>query len=201
MLYLISKKYWDIIFLAGSEADAAGSSSEGDDCLRVGSRRPPFSPFRRHFPRDSGCYDASGTPVHIETSPQIHRAPDECKRNAANRLSTTEGDNLDSVVQKCSDEILKRVENAKLMSARDDLIERCPAGFQSSQQNNRQTPRVARKGLLGGNNDDRFIGNESNTRGGGTCLSEKSSDSGVSSSSLSSAPTHRELRSGMPGAM
>lgn len=70
---------------AGSEGDIAGSSSEGDDHHRLGKS----SPFGRlQFPRDSGCYDAKSD------------QPDT-------------GNNLDSVVEQCNNEILARVRRAQ----------------------------------------------------------------------------------------
>ena len=111
----------------------------------------PSSPFgRRHFPRDSGCYE--GSPVPTQTNNQL--------------LPTDDAHSLDDVVAQCSNEILKRVENARRMKEEK---------FQTKAMS-----RVAKKGLLGGAGDDTL------SRGG--ALSEKSSDSGVSSSSLSSAP-------------
>lgn len=79
-----------------------------------------------------------------------------------------EVNSLDDVVAQCSSEILKRVE-----SARRNKDDKCPL---------KGVVRVAKKGLLGGGG----IGDETLSRGG--ALSEKSSDSGVSSSSLSSGP-------------
>lgn len=84
---------------------------------------------------------------------------------------------LDSVVTQCSNEIMKRVESARRM-----LHDETQKGL----------ARVTRKGLLGGSsgraNDDLCT-----RSGGGGALSEKSSDSGVSSSSLSSGPMKNNL--------
>lgn len=83
-------------------------------------------------------------------------------------LHTDEVHSLDDVVAQCSSEILKRVE-----SARRNKDERCPL---------KSVQRIPKKGLLGGG----IGGDETLSRGG--AFSEKSSDSGVSSSSLSSGP-------------
>lgn len=80
-----------------------------------------------------------------------------------------EANSLDDVVAQCSSEILKRVE-----SARRSTDDKCPL---------KGVQRIAKKGLLGGSSSG---GEDTLSRGG--ALSEKSSDSGVSSSSLSSGP-------------
>lgn len=85
-----------------------------------------------------------------------------------NIASTDESNSLDDVVTKCSSEIMKRVE-----SARRQKENPFKAGLSA---------RVGKKALLGAS----LMGEDTLTRGGG--LSEKSSDSGVSSSSLSSGP-------------
>ncbi|XP_055384780.1 uncharacterized protein LOC129614276 isoform X2 [Condylostylus longicornis] len=82
--------------------------------------------------------------------------------------STDESNSLDDVVAKCSSEILKRVENARRAKEEKCQIK----GFS----------RIGKKGLI----TNSLVGDETLTRGG--ALSEKSSDSGVSSSSLSSGP-------------
>lgn len=136
----------------------AGSSSENDDTQnKLGklTTKKQTSPFgRRHFPRDSGCYEGSPLP------------PAQNNQND----TTDDAHSLDSVVTQCSNEIMKRVESARRM-------------FTSATETDVQKSmtRVTRKGLLGGSRNDDLC-----TRGG--ALSEKSSDSGVSSSSLSSGP-------------
>lgn len=87
-------------------------------------------------------------------------------------LNSDEVNSLDDVVAQCSSEILKRVE-----SARRNKDDKCPL---------KGVHRIAKKGLLGGGNQHMSGGDETLSRGG--ALSEKSSDSGVSSSSLSSGP-------------
>uniref|UniRef100_A0A1I8P3X8 SH3 domain-containing protein n=1 Tax=Stomoxys calcitrans TaxID=35570 RepID=A0A1I8P3X8_STOCA len=143
----------------GSDVDIAGSSSENDEArLNNINKKHAASPFgRRHFPRDSGCYE--GSPVPTSQTPTQTLA------------STDDSNSLDDVVSKCSSEIMKRVESAKRVKENP---------FRT---NTALPPRVGKKSLLGGGSlmsDDTLI------RGGG--LSEKSSDSGVSSSSLSSGP-------------
>ncbi|XP_050329296.1 uncharacterized protein LOC126758899 isoform X1 [Bactrocera neohumeralis] len=140
----------------GSDGDIAGSSSENDETrLNNINKKHGASPFgRRHFPRDSGCYE--GSPVPTSQTP------------TQNIPSTDESNSLDDVVTKCSSEIMKRVE-----SARRQKENPFKAGLSA---------RVGKKALLGAS----LMGEDTLTRGGG--LSEKSSDSGVSSSSLSSGP-------------
>uniref|UniRef100_A0A336MS42 CSON006226 protein n=1 Tax=Culicoides sonorensis TaxID=179676 RepID=A0A336MS42_CULSO len=144
-----------------SDGDVAGSSSENDEAhkqqLSKLNNKNQTSPFgRRHFPRDSGCYEGSPLPTS-----QINQLP-TCDDN----------NSLDSVVTQCSNEILKRVESARRMM---------------QEEGSKGLARITKKGLLGGsrNTDDLC------TRGG--ALSEKSSDSGVSSSSLSSGPLKNNL--------
>lgn len=140
---------------ATSEGDIAGSSSENDENgqrLNHLNKKNSLSPFgRRHFPRDSGCYEGSPLPGQH----QVGLQPDN-------------SNNLDSVVAQCSSEILKRVENARRMNH-----DTAP----------KSVNRLTKKGLLGGAGIDDLC-----ARGGTSALSEKSSDSGVSSSSLSSGP-------------
>lgn len=139
----------------GSDGEIAGSSSENDEVrFNQLNNKHASSPFgRRHFPRDSGCYEGSPVPAFQNNIKPPHQ--------------NDEVNSLDDVVAQCSSEILKRVE-----SARRNKDEKCPL---------KGVVRVAKKGLLGGG-----IGDETLSRGG--ALSEKSSDSGVSSSSLSSGP-------------
>jgi SAM and SH3 domain-containing protein 1 len=116
------------------------------------------SPFgRRHFPRDSGCYE--GSPLPASQLQQIRR-----------RSGHEDSNNLDSIVEQCSNEILKRVEGSRR--------------FKDDTHGPKTIGRPSKKGLLGGNDDIC-------SRAG--ALSEKSSDSGVSSSSLSSGPMKNNL--------
>ncbi|XP_041564989.1 uncharacterized protein LOC108148721 isoform X3 [Drosophila elegans] len=142
----------------GSDVDIAGSSSENDEArLNNINIKHGASPFgRRHFPRDSGCYE--GSPLPSSQTPT----------QAVN--STDESNSLDDVVTKCSSEIMKRVESAR--RCKDNPFKATlPGGG-----------RLGKKSFLGGNG---LMADDTLTRGG---LSEKSSDSGVSSSSLSSGP-------------
>lgn len=101
----------------------------------------------------------------------------------------------------CSNEIMKRVENARRM-----LQDEGPKGVVvvplPSSTATIQTSRNTKKGLLGGSRADDLclrgitgVGGCGNNigGGGGGALSEKSSDSGVSSSSLSSGPMKNNL--------
>lgn len=144
------------LFRTGSDGDIAGSSSENDEArLNNINKKHGTSPFgRRHFPRDSGCYEGSPVPTSQTPTQTIN--------------STDDSNSLDDVVTKCSTEIMKRVESARRQKDVPGL-----KGLGT---------RVGKKGLLGSS----LMGDETLTRGGG--LSEKSSDSGVSSSSLSSGP-------------
>ncbi|XP_013171422.1 PREDICTED: uncharacterized protein LOC106120575 isoform X6 [Papilio xuthus] len=151
---------------ADGEGEGGGSSSEGGD-----------SPFgRRQFPRDSGCYEASvGVGVggvRVRTSPLVHRVDEPSHRPPEPAPQAKR-----SIRRRQPDE------------AECDRIERYPgSGAERSV--------VRGGGLPGGARDDtcetdhklnvvKFVA------GGEPCASEKSSDSGVSSSSLSSAHPHR----------
>lgn len=155
----------------------AESSSENDEAQnRLGQingrslkgKNNQSSPFgRRHFPRDSGCYEGSPLP----TNPLVNQLP----------LDTVDDTNsLDDVVAQCSNEIMKRVENARRM-----LQDEGPKGAPAA--------RITKKGLLGGSRTDDLCLRGTTGGGGGGALSEKSSDSGVSSSSLSSGPLKNNL--------
>uniref|UniRef100_A0A182PNN7 SH3 domain-containing protein n=1 Tax=Anopheles epiroticus TaxID=199890 RepID=A0A182PNN7_9DIPT len=231
-----------------SDGDVAGSSSENDEGLRlnhvgglgaggvgggVGSTgsgsEHQTSPFgRRHFPRDSGCYEGSPVPSsqgshnphpyqqQQQHQQQLHHLQQQQQQSHNNgqslqqvqqgqqqqhgssmatlmgthhhhlhhhHLSDNETNNLDSVVAQCSNEILKRVESARRYNGTTERG--------SSKTMNSRT--LAKKGgLLGGGGSDGgggMVGVCGVTGGSsGGALSEKSSDSGVSSSSLSSGP-------------
>lgn len=147
-----------------SDGDVAGSSSENDETRfnQINNKKHGTSPFgRRHFPRDSGCYEGSPVP-NVNQSHQT-------------TVIDESANSLDDVVAQCSNEILKRVESARRM--KDEKT--CNAPMKGVQ-------RMAKKGLLGGGT---VLGNNADdTLSRGGALSEKSSDSGVSSSSLSSGP-------------
>ncbi|XP_063377370.1 uncharacterized protein LOC134664585 isoform X4 [Cydia fagiglandana] len=146
------------------EGEGGGSSSEGGD-----------SPFgRRQFPRDSGCYEAGvGVGgVRVRTSPLVHRSDEPSHRPP-----------------EPAPQAKRSVRRRQPDDAECDRIERYP-GTNAERITNRSV------GLPGGGRDDTC---ESDHRlnvvkfvaGGEPCASEKSSDSGVSSSSLSSAHPHR----------
>lgn len=135
--------------------EIAGSSSEndGESRLKQVQKKNSLSPFgRRHFPRDSGCYEGSLLPNINST---------KCSTDAISVVD-------EQVVSQCANDILKRVE-----AARNSIKE--------FQQQNDAKKSFMKRGLLGGaaTIDDLC------SRVEGGALSEKSSDSGVSSSSLS----------------
>ncbi|XP_052740833.1 uncharacterized protein LOC112055865 isoform X6 [Bicyclus anynana] len=146
------------------EGEGGGSSSEGGD-----------SPFgRRQFPRDSGCYEAGvGVGgVRVRTSPLVHRTEEQSHRPPEPAPQTK-----------------RSIRRRQPDDAECDRIERYPGTI--GEKSNVRTG-----GLPGGARDDvcesdhklnvvKFVA------GGEPCASEKSSDSGVSSSSLSSGHPHR----------
>lgn len=137
--------------------DVAGSSSEndGDSRLKQIQKKNSLSPFgRRHFPRDSGCYEGSLLPNINST------------KNSTDAISVVD----EQVVSQCANDILKRVE-----AARNSIKE-----FQH--QNDTKKGSFMKRGLLGGAGTTI---EDLCSRVEGGALSEKSSDSGVSSSSLS----------------
>lgn len=151
-----------------SDGDVAGSSSENDETRfnQINNKKHASSPFgRRHFPRDSGCYEGSPVPANVN-APHNHHQQTTVIDETAN--------SLDDVVAQCSSEILKRVESARRMKD-EKMVGSVPM---------KNVQRMAKKGLLGGGSV--LSGDDTLSRGG--ALSEKSSDSGVSSSSLSSNP-------------
>ncbi|CAH0725226.1 unnamed protein product, partial [Brenthis ino] len=146
------------------EGEGGGSSSEGGD-----------SPFgRRQFPRDSGCYEAGvgvGA-VRVRTSPLVHRTDEPSHRPP-----------------EPAPQAKRSIRRRQPDDAECDRIERYPGTLGEKTS-------VRTGGLPGGARDDtcesdhklnvvKFVA------GGEPCASEKSSDSGVSSSSLSSAHPHR----------
>ncbi|XP_022130734.2 uncharacterized protein LOC111004161 isoform X4 [Pieris rapae] len=146
------------------EGDGGGSSSEGGD-----------SPFgRRQFPRDSGCYEAGvGVGgVRVRTSPLVHRTDEPSHRPP-----------------EPAPQAKRSIRRRQPDDAECDRIERYPGTIGEKIV-------IRGGGLPGGARDDtcesdhklnvvKFVA------GAETCVSEKSSDSGVSSSSLSSAHPHR----------
>lgn len=132
--------------------DVAGSSSENDENrLNHIQKKNSVSPFgRRHFPRDSGCYEGSLLP-NLNVIQHV---------SEANCFD-------DAIVAECTNDIYKRTDSTRT-SAKDHQ------DFLSKKG-------LLRKGLLGG----AAVADDICSRGEGGALSEKSSDSGVSSSSLS----------------
>lgn len=135
--------------------DVAGSSSENDDSrLKQMQKKNSLSPFgRRHFPRDSGCYEGSIIMPNINST-----------KNSTDAISVVD----EQVVSQCANDILKRVE-----AARNSIKE--------FQHQNDTKKGFMKRGLLGGAGTIEDLC----SRVEGGALSEKSSDSGVSSSSLS----------------
>lgn len=129
--------------------DVAGSSSENDENRLIHiQKKNSVSPFgRRHFPRDSGCYEGSLLP------------------NLNSIQATVDTNGFDESIAESPSDIFKRLESNRT-SAKDHQDFLPKRG-------------LMRKGLLGGADD--ILG----SRGENSALSEKSSDSGVSSSSLS----------------
>lgn len=183
LVVLTSRKYEAnllsllIIFPLASDYEIAGSSSENDEALRSRNQSSTMgvdqnsssSPFgRRHFPRDSGCYEGSPLPTQQPPASDPH--------------------SLDDVVIQCSKEIQKRMEQARRLKEENCLQMR------SNTINTTTSKMMKKSGLLGGGQIQTLYGTDSDSlvmmRGsnssGGGALSEKSSDSGVSSSSLSS---------------
>lgn len=95
--------------LASSDVDEEHPSSAEDDPHRRlvhGDEQDDITSVsftRGQFPRDSGCYEAERRPhrSHKRQQPagQVPTMPDDCDNP----------NNLDSVVQRCNDEILARV--------------------------------------------------------------------------------------------
>lgn len=136
---------------AGSDDVAESSSENEENRLNLLQKKNSFSPFgRRHFPRDSGCYEGSLLP------------------NLNTIQNNVDANFLDDVLgAQRSNGVFKRVENERL------------AASQQIHQEGALKKGFMKKGLLGG-----AMGDDICSREGGA-LSEKSSDSGVSSSSLS----------------
>ncbi|XP_014485191.1 PREDICTED: SAM and SH3 domain-containing protein 1-like isoform X3 [Dinoponera quadriceps] len=203
---------------SGSEGDLA-SSSEGDEVNRLvltsGQTSGHCSPFnRRQFPRDSGCYDAHKnttsrrtiSPESTTTSAKVSRennldgATSAAAKNAAGAVAAEGADPKDdfhpnipiaSASQKEAQfekSPLLRSGNVRFIAKRGNFGETvviedaCEAG---------QKLAGMVKYVVGGSSDLEAAGNVTGLGQRG-CLSEKSSDSGVSSSSISSAPPPRD---------
>ncbi|XP_019772734.2 uncharacterized protein LOC109546269 isoform X2 [Dendroctonus ponderosae] len=186
---------------SGSDADIAGSSSENDDQRQ---RRTPFN--RRHLSRDSGCYDGH---KRTHASPQSD-ASDHGDKN-----------NLDSVVEQCNNEILARVRQAQQSQTKGESVydlnipplERKARDSYVTMHGQTSLLDPSKKSMPNRKvpgeefcetdpkfSSVKYIANsdipDSTSLNilGKSCLSEKSSDSGVSSSSLSSTLKERDNR-------
>lgn len=138
---------------AGSDEVAESSSENEENRLNLIQKKNSFSPFgRRHFPRDSGCYEGS-------LMPNLNSIQSNVDATFLNDMLSA---------QCSSNDIFKRIET-----------ERISANINQHHQESVLKKGFVKKGLLGGAGDDNC------SRGEGGALSEKSSDSGVSSSSLS----------------
>ncbi|XP_024945121.1 uncharacterized protein LOC107273170 isoform X2 [Cephus cinctus] len=195
---------------SGSEGDLA-SSSEGDEINRLaltsGQTSGHCSPFsRRQFPRDSGCYDAHKNSTRRNISPETKKLTRE------NNLDTTSqnkcGENplieskddfhpnipISSGIQKETQfekSPLLRGGNVRFIAKRGNFGE--TVVIEDACEGSHKLSMV--KYVVGGSSDLGLgceSGNASASLSQRGCLSEKSSDSGVSSSSLSSAPPPRD---------
>ncbi|XP_050083420.1 uncharacterized protein LOC126570018 isoform X1 [Anopheles aquasalis] len=214
--------------VAGGGIGGGGGSGSGGSSTRGGDHQT--SPFgRRHFPRDSGCYEGSPIPSaqgthnaqhhyllhhhhhqqqqqqqqqhnngHGSVPPQ-HLLQQHPQQSMGLLMShhnhhhhhhlDSDTNNLDSVVAQCSNEILKRVESARRFNGTSATSVGSSMTLTSSSSGSSSRGVAKKGGLLGGGSDGSSMvvtGSSGGSSGG--ALSEKSSDSGVSSSSLSSGP-------------
>ncbi|XP_071860600.1 uncharacterized protein isoform X2 [Bombus fervidus] len=205
---------------SGSEGDLA-SSSEGDEVSRLvltsGQTSGHCSPFnRRQFPRDSGCYDAHKNSTSRRTvSPEsttTTKLPRENNLDATASTKNVSGVSTEgSTVSDSKDDFhpnipitgnitgqkegqfdkspLLRSGNVRFIAKRGNFGETvviedtCDSG----QKLGGMVKYVVGSGDLGLEGTGNITG-----LGQRGCLSEKSSDSGVSSSSISSAPPPRD---------
>ncbi|XP_025268286.1 SAM and SH3 domain-containing protein 1 isoform X3 [Camponotus floridanus] len=206
---------------SGSEGDLA-SSSEGDEVSRLvltsGQTSGHCSPFnRRQFPRDSGCYDAHKnttsrrtiSPESTTTSVKLSRENNlDSASTAATKsgAATAEGGLADS-----KDDFHPNIPISGPVERKESQFEKSPL------LRGGNVRYIAKRGTFGetvviedaceagpklggmvkymvGGTGDLGLENTGNVAGLGQrgCLSEKSSDSGVSSSSISSAPPPRD---------
>lgn len=198
---------------AGSEGDLA-SSSEGDEVGRLAPTSSQTSghcsPFnRRQFPRDSGCYDAHKNPTRRTVSPETSKVSREnnldvsvqgkCAGTDGMPLSEPKDDfhpniPISGTIQKeqpFEKSPLLRGGNVRFIAKRGNFGE--TVVIEDACENAHKLGMV--KYVVGGNNDLGLgceTGNATVSLSQRGCLSEKSSDSGVSSSSLSSAPPPRD---------
>ncbi|KAK0098408.1 hypothetical protein PV326_008683 [Microctonus aethiopoides] len=204
---------------SGSEGDLA-SSSEGDEMNRLaltsGQTSGHCSPFsRRQFPRDSGCYDAHKNPTRRQISPEATKLSRENNLDSPiNDGKLSETNVLSDINSK--DDYHPNIPISIASSQKDGSFEKSPqlrnitgnVRFIAKRGNFNETVVIGdevspnklamSKYAVGGSNDI-GLGCESVSASVGLgqrgCLSEKSSDSGVSSSSISSAPPPRDNKS------
>lgn len=205
---------------SGSEGDLA-SSSEGDEVSRLvltsGQTSGHCSPFnRRQFPRDSGCYDAHKNPTSRRTvSPEsttTTKLPRENNLDSAAPTKSVSGVSTEgSTVTDSKDDFHPNIPiTANVAGQKEGQFDKSPllrsgnVRFIAKRGNFGETVVIedACEGgqKLGGmvkyvvGSSDLGLENSGNMTGLGQrgCLSEKSSDSGVSSSSISSAPPPRD---------
>ncbi|XP_033338981.1 uncharacterized protein LOC117227652 isoform X1 [Megalopta genalis] len=202
---------------SGSEGDLA-SSSEGDEVSRLvltsGQTSGHCSPFnRRQFPRDSGCYDAHKNPTSRRTvSPESTGA----KLSRENNLdvttttknvggSSTEGGSASDGKDDFHPNIpitgsvagqkdghfdkspLLRSGNIRYIAKRGNFGESVVIEDEGGQKLGNMVKYVVGSSDIGLEGTGSVAG-----LGQRGCVSEKSSDSGVSSSSISSAPPPRD---------
>ena len=198
---------------AGSEGDLA-SSSEGDEVGRLaptsGQTSGHCSPFnRRQFPRDSGCYDAHKNPTRRTVSPETSRVSRENNLDVSvqGKCAGTDGLPLSDIKDDFHPNIpisgtvqkehpfekspLLRSGNVRFIAKRGNFGE--TVVIEDACESAHKLGMV--KYVVGGNSDLGLgceTGNATASLSQRGCLSEKSSDSGVSSSSLSSAPPPRD---------
>ncbi|XP_050587097.1 SAM and SH3 domain-containing protein 1-like isoform X2 [Bombus affinis] len=205
---------------SGSEGDLA-SSSEGDEVSRLvltsGQTSGHCSPFnRRQFPRDSGCYDAHKNSTSRRTvSPEsttTTKLPRENNLDATASTKNVSGVSTEgSTVSDSKDDFhpnipitgnvtgqkegqfdkspLLRSGNVRFIAKRGNFGETVVIEdtCESGQKLGGMVKYVVGSGDLGLEGTGNITG-----LGQRGCLSEKSSDSGVSSSSISSAPPPRD---------
>ncbi|OAD55830.1 SAM and SH3 domain-containing protein 1 [Eufriesea mexicana] len=208
------------VLTAGSEGDLA-SSSEGDEVSRLvltsGQTSGHCSPFnRRQFPRDSGCYDAHKNPTSRRTvSPEsatTTKLPRENNLDAATPAKSVGGVTAEgSTVADSKDDFhpnipitgnaagqkegqfdkspLLRGGNVRFIAKRGNFGE--TVVIEDACESGQKLAGMVKYVVGGGDLGLEATGNIAGLSQRG-CLSEKSSDSGVSSSSISSAPPPRD---------
>ncbi|KAG7211757.1 hypothetical protein KM043_011003 [Ampulex compressa] len=204
---------------SGSEGDLA-SSSEGDEVGRLvltsGQTSGHCSPFnRRQFPRDSGCYDAHKNPTSRRTVSPESAAGTKLPRE--NNLDATAAAKSSSIVgteagglSDGKDDFHPNIPIAASSAGqKEGQFEKSPllrsgnVRFIAKRGNFGDTVVIedaCEAGQKLGGMVKYVVGGSSDLEGAGGvtglgqrgCLSEKSSDSGVSSSSISSAPPPRD---------